>query len=669
MFKDAPSQEPSRREKRSSWPWRIACLTVAVWLLTRFSVPRWIAGSRGPCRHHATPHSSFGQFPVPDDPFSFLPCTRKTVYPPIDDPNPAQTWAKQFDTDPRHWLWGSRQSPASSDNSSDPYSGRGIFLCGYLDVPLDYTNASEPRIVRLAVTKYQVSGLARVGDPDNNFPSAGRKSARTIVINPGGPGGSGTQFAFVSSEEMTARLSQGQFDVLGWDPRGINMSQPMLACFPYDADRDRWNLLTSQALKEVGRPETHLQLLDTMNDATFRACHELHGDLPRFMSTAFVARDLEEIRKALGEDELTGYLVSYGTHIGQEYASMFPSSVGRIILDGVVNARNERTLGGFTWHMLDNVTDAWRDGFLGECINAGPAHCALAKPPTGQDQPVTLDKLQKRLESFIHSLAEQPVPAYTPSGGPSVVTYSQVIATIFKALYNPRTWPGLAEMLYQLEAGNSTLAAEFLQKRWQYDPALPCSSDEKKPTSYELGLLVICADVYDAPRPANPIEWWQSYWNNITAKSWIAGDSGLSYVLPCQRFTDYWPQAAEVYRGDFNKTLKAPVLLVAETHDPSTPLRNARELLAEMGLSNARLIVHHGYGHSSRDKSKCTDDAVRAYILDGVLPSDTETACFADEKPYSYAADKLQALEEPKDQYLAIWAAHLDDMARWNLRL
>ena len=111
------------------------------------------------------------------------------------------------------------------------------------------------------------------------------------------------------------------------------------------------------------------------------------------------------------------------------------------------------------------------------------------------------------------------------------------------------------------------------------------------------------------------------------------------------------------------------MLLVAETHDPSTPLRNARELLAEMGLSNARLIVHHGYGHSSRDKSKCTDDAVRAYILDGVLPSDTETACFADEKPYSYAADKLQALEEPKDKYLAIWAAHLDDMARWNLRL
>lgn len=185
-----------------------------------------------PCRHHETPHSSCGQFPVPDDPFSFLPCTGKTAYPPVDDPNPAQTWAKQFDTDPRHWLWGSRQSPAPSANGSDSYSGRGIFLCGYLDVPLDYTNASEPRIVRLAVTKYQVSGLARVGDSDNNFPSAGRKSARTIVINPGGPGGSGTQFAFVSSEEMTGVSARANSMFWAGIPVGSTCRSPCWLAFP-----------------------------------------------------------------------------------------------------------------------------------------------------------------------------------------------------------------------------------------------------------------------------------------------------------------------------------------------------------------------------------------------------------------------------------------------------
>ncbi|KAK2594402.1 hypothetical protein QQS21_007908 [Conoideocrella luteorostrata] len=146
------------------------------------------------------------------------------------------------------------------------------------------------RIVRLAVTKFQVSGVARV-DGGNVQPSAGEKSVRTI----------------------------------------------------------------------------------------FSACLKIHGDFPRFVSTAFVVRDLEEIRKSRGEDELTGYLMSYRTNIGQTYVNMCPSHVGRIILDGVVNIRREMKVAGFARYAIDNITDAWHDGLLRECISAGPAHCALAK--------------------------------------------------------------------------------------------------------------------------------------------------------------------------------------------------------------------------------------------------------------------------------------------------
>ncbi|KAJ6438958.1 tap domain-containingprotein [Purpureocillium lavendulum] len=669
-MKDFPVQQPARNHKTSAWVWRAACLAGAIWLLTRLPSPRWIVGRPGRCPHGESLRSPYGQFPDNDDPFSFLPCTRELVHPPLDDANAARTWANQFDPNPQHWLWGSNSSQESSGDGADPHAGQGIFLCGYLDVPLDYTNASDPRIVRLAVTKYQVSGLARVDGHGGLSSSAGKKSARTIVINPGGPGGSGTGFTFNSAEKTTARLSQNQYDVLGWDPRGINMSQPALSCYPYNADRDRWALLTFQSLKEVGRPDTHLRLLDSMSDATFQACRDMHGDLPRFVSTAFVVRDLEEIRKALGEDDLTGYLVSYGTHIGQEYAGMFPSSVGRMILDGVVNARDERPLGGFSWHMLHNVTDAWRDGFLRECVDAGPDHCSLAKWTSDQKQPLTLDQLQHRLETFIHSLAEKPVPAYTSSSGPSLINYSQLTLAIFRALYNPFTWKGFAEMLFELEAGNVTLAAEFLeQTRWEYDPTLPCSSSPQKPNWNELTTMVVCSDSYDAPLPENPIDWWQTYWSNLTAKSWIAGDAGLSMVYPCQRFTDYWPRPAEVYRGDFNKTLKGPVVLVSETHDPATPLVGGQRLLAEMGHANARLIVHHGYGHSSRDTSQCTEAALRAYILDGVPPADTETACYADEKPYRYATDKVNATVDQRKHHLAIWAEHMDDMAMLNPRL
>lgn len=152
---------------------------------------------------------------------------------------------------------------------------------------------------------------------------------------------------FSSSEDLTERFTQSTYDTLGWDPRGVNASQPAISCFPYDADRDRWSMLTGLFLEESTDPDTLLRWADAMNNATLRACRERHGDLGRFMTTALVARDLEEIRKALGEPELTGYLVSYGTGIGQTYVNMFPNSAGRIILDGTEYVRDHRLLGGF----------------------------------------------------------------------------------------------------------------------------------------------------------------------------------------------------------------------------------------------------------------------------------------------------------------------------------
>ncbi|KKY39876.1 putative peptidase tripeptidyl-peptidase [Diaporthe ampelina] len=522
-----------------------------------------------------------------------------------------------------HWAWGNNTAGASED----PYAGRGIFLCGYIDVPLDYKNESDPRITRLAVTKFQVSGLARTDG--SSPPGAGTKSERTLVLEPGGPGGSGTRLVWSSGELLTERFTVSQFDALGWDPRGVNASQPAISCFPYDADRDRWSALAGQYREQHSDPETQLRIADAMNNATFHACWKRHGDLGRFMTTTLVARDLEEIRKALGEDELTGYLVSYGTGIGQTYANMFPDSVGRIILDGTEYIRDHRLLGGFGWTALDNATDAFHDGFLGECLNAGPEHCALARPRGGRT--VVLKDLEQRMKALVTSLISDPIPGYTEYSGPSLVTYSALVGAIYGSLYNAKSWPALAEMLYELEAGNSTLAAAFLElSAWEYDPTLP-QLPSPRPSTDELGYLVICGDSYDAP--AQGLAWWSSLWSNMTSKSFISGNSRFSSVFPCRHFTTYWPEVAEAYRGALNNTLKNPILLIAETYDPATPLRNGRRLAAEMG-KNARLIAHHGYGHSSRDLSNCTEDLAKAFILNGTVPEEPETACFANEKPY-----------------------------------
>ncbi|KAH6645991.1 hypothetical protein BKA67DRAFT_582918 [Truncatella angustata] len=603
--------------------------------------------------------SPYGTLPTHDDPFQFIPCTSLTVPPALENANPNHTWASLFDANPDHWSWGNPDTNLTVD-LEDPYAGRGIYLCGWLDVPLDYTNKSDERIIRLSVTKYQVSGLALL-DASVQNPNAGKKSERTLVVEPGGPGGSGTNLVWRAAEDDGRRFTDGKYDILGWDPRGINTSLPSIACWPFDADRDRWSLQLSQYRETVASPRAQLEFADAMHESILHGCWERHGDLGRFMGTSFVARDLEEIRKALREDELTGYLVSYGTGIGQTYANMFPESVGRIILDGTEYVRDHRLLAGFGWTALDNGTDAWHDGFLGECVNAGPNHCALAKPRKGED--VTVEALEARLHALLQKIIERPIPGYTKTSGPSLITYGQLVQALYGAMYNARSWPALAQMLYELEGGNSTLAAAFLQD-WEFDPTKPCPLSPPNPSSDELGLIVICADAWDAPQP-DGLDWWLELWDNMTTKSWIAGNARFLDVFPCRHFADYWPKPAEAYRGDLNNTLKNPVLLIAETYDPATPLRNGRRLLKEMG-ENARLIAHHGYGHSSRDISDCTDGIAKAYLLNGIVPEEQETACYANEKPYLYGvkSKNIGIMNTPEQVWdpIADWREHMRDM-------
>lgn len=424
----APAQEKSRPASRH-WI-KVTCLVIIIavlefcrysWLSDSINISSWNQ-ENSISKFKSSP---YGQFPAPNDPFHFIPCTSTSLPPALDDSHPEKSWAKLFDIDPSHWSWGKSKSNTTAE---DPYAGRGIFLCGYIDVPLDYTNSSDPRITRLAVTKFHVSGLSKTG----SCSSASKKSERTIVIEPGGPGGSGTSYAWRAAEAVTERLSEGKFDVLGWDPRGVNISQPAISCFPYDADRDRWSLLWQQAREVSPSPRAQLEFVDAYFESMFRACWERQGDLSSFVSTAFVARDLEEIRKALGEDELTGYLVSYGTGIGQTYANMFPDSVGRMILDGTEYVRDHRLIEGFGWTALDNGTDAWRDGFLGECLNAGPDHCALAKSKHGEE--LTISKLENRMGSLLQRLIERPFPGYSESSGPSLVDYTRLVNALYGAM-------------------------------------------------------------------------------------------------------------------------------------------------------------------------------------------------------------------------------------------
>ncbi|WWD16924.1 hypothetical protein CI109_101356 [Kwoniella shandongensis] len=419
--------------------------------------------------------------------------------------------------------------------------------------------------------------------------------------------------------------TDGQLDVLGFDPRGVNLSSPSISCFPHDAYRDRWRWLV-QSWPEVSGYDT-LNRMDAINEATLRACEDKYGDIPRFLTTAFVARDVDAIREALGEDTLTAFMVSYGTGIGQTYAQMFPDRVGNVALDGMEFVRDGWTPWGWSVTSLDNVTDAFEDGLIGECVRAGPKGCALAMDELQSDDVYesAREALSSKVHTLIQSTKQRPISGVS-SQGAGIVSYENLVEWLYHLLYQPPNWKSGVQALAELENGNATLVLEEFHKTlWTFDPSKKRSS----PQSSELEMMVLCGDSADAEQKS--LAWWKDLHVNMTAKSWISGSSRLSATLPCRHFK--W-QPAEIYRGGFNNTLRNPLLLIGGPYDPATPLRNGRRLAKEMG-NNARMLVHHGYGHSSaRDLSACSNAVIQAYILNGTVPQTAEVHCHADKKPF-----------------------------------
>ncbi|PWN44013.1 hypothetical protein IE81DRAFT_321666 [Ceraceosorus guamensis] len=623
--------------------------------------------------------------------------------------------------------------------------------CGHIDVPLDHLDEQDDRVVRLATVKYS--------------PNPNRKSERTVVVNPGGPGGSGTSYAFRAGVTISANYTPS-YDVLGFDPRGVNLSTPAASCYNHSAIRDRSFYLKNVFYESaVGRrhaaehvqqhplpphhlapPPTHgeedgvaveeaaaraLRLASAADSAEWSACRDTLKDLPRFFTTAATARDVDLIRQALGEDALTAYMVSYGTGLGQTYSQLFPQRVGRMILDGLEFVIDHRERVGFGWTSLDNVTDAWRDGFIGECVRPG-AHCPLSvKPSAIRAQHLSLESretrksLEIRLEALLDHVFRDPIGGLDSYANPQVLRYDDLIGIIYASLYNAETWPDTAKLLLQLENGNATLALDALRDSWSYDPRkssvprghrirrhgharghgrahetsfYPAISDqwsaaesdshwsdrlaslvepksatrksggiqskldplwsshplEPEAGSTELENFIICGDAYDAP--AQDDAWYVSLWKNMTAKSFISGDDRFFSSLPCKTYP-YKP--TDVYRGDFDHQLQNPLLLIGETYDPATPLRNGERLARALGRGNARLIRHHGYGHSSRDRSICTENFKKAYLSHGEVPEDFFTDCLADSKPYS------QPMERESNVFLTeVWTEVMRESER-----
>ncbi|MGY3205377.1 alpha/beta hydrolase [Streptomyces sp. TE5632] len=464
------------------------------------------------------------------------------------------------------------------------------FDCATAKVPLDHGRPGG-RTLELAVIKRKATGPGRrIG---------------TLFFNPGGPGGPGT-VQMPQNYEKFPREVRERFDIVSWDPRGIG-SSTAVNCFASPEEAAEWN-----AGKPAGFPvgEKERAAFITAYKDLARRCEQRDPELLRHVSTTDTARDLDLLRRAVGESRLTYQGISYGTILGATYANLFPGKVRAMVLDSNIDPQawtnhasdDDPRLTTFLRMGSDRSAAATLDQFLALCGSTTPAHCAFSAGSPKATR-TKFDQLMQRLR-------KQPVGAWT---------YAGTVANAVNSLYVVHPgWTDLAGRLQDLWRGRAPEPAS--------PPPPPAVPNPNPYLGEEQGAAVLCGD---SPNPRDP----GVYHAVEEAAAARAGDAGRFWTWAAEGCATWPAVAADRYRGPWGKPTAHPVLVVGTAYDPATPYSNAQAMVKE--LADARLLTNDGYGHTALiNPSSCVKAHESRYLIDGTLPP-VGTTCRQDVPPFS----------------------------------
>jgi pimeloyl-ACP methyl ester carboxylesterase len=438
----------------------------------------------------------------------------------------------------------------------------GGFQCGTLQVPLDYDHP-ESRKISLELLR------ATAKDQANRIGS--------LLMNPGGPGESGIEF--LRGDISSLSNLNRRFDLVAWDPRGVALSTPVTCV---DGPQEDAYLALDTVLDDPQEKSTAIQ---AMKDFA-AGCQKRSGDLLPFMDSASTARDMDQIRAAVGDEKLTYLGFSYGTYIGQWYAHLFPSRVRALSLDGVVDA-------------------------------TVPANQALLAQVVGFEQ---------NLQSFLADCRSRSSCGYGRSGEPA----SKLQALMARLDSNPLRVAG--RQLTRSLAMTGLLVTLYDQSLWRYlDQALTAAE------SNDGRILLLLADAYnhrnadgtyanlfngafhsayclDFPVPADVADY-DRLGPTFARASPLFGPWSQYANLQCA----LWPVKPKNPKGPGTVTGAPPILLVGGTNDPATPYEEA--VAVSKQIEGSVLLTRQGNGHTSYDSSPCAHAAEDAYLINLKLPA------------------------------------------------
>ncbi|MEY3684124.1 MAG: hypothetical protein RIS62_834 [Chloroflexota bacterium] len=451
--------------------------------------------------------------------------------------------------------------------------GNPELLCATITVPRDYLTPEGPTI-DLALALLPAADQANKVGP--------------LLLNFGGPGASGINILAESGRGVVPAEIGNRFDLVSWDPRGVNRSAPV-ECLT-DIEMDDW-----AATPGIPSRPTATDWTAALNDAQWFAdkCKAGTGEMLAYIGTTASARDMESIRVGLGVTKLDYLGFSYGTALGAVYATLFPSATGHMILDGAVDMAptDESEYGeqGVSIQGALNRLFAWCDADSACPFGGGTSRAAF-------------DALMNRLD-------DSPIELEDGRKLNSAIAWTGVVMT----LYNRDYWDYAVQGLAGASEGDgyllSLLADAYLDRG---------EDGTYKSNIMEAFPAISCIDAPTTPSIAR----YKAIYEKFVSKApdFAAGQAASGLLC------GVWPyKSADPLPALVNGAGAAPILVVGTTGDPATPYAWSQRM-AEL-LESGHLLTYVGEGHTGvGGKSACIDDAAITFLVSGTLPPE-DTRC------------------------------------------
>jgi pimeloyl-ACP methyl ester carboxylesterase len=482
-----------------------------------------------------------------DEPSADEPSTDGPAEEPSSDPDGESSDVAAFEPAPLSW---------------EPFDDR--VDVSTLEVPVDWSDPDGPTF-ELFIARH------RATDPEARIGS--------LLVNPGGPGSEGTFLAIAAAGIYDPAILR-HFDIVAWDPRGTGESEPPIDCID---DYDPY----FTAVDSTPEDDAERQELIDVNRRFAEACIERNEFLD-FVGTNNSARDMDAIRRALGEETISYFGFSYGSELGATWATLFPDTVRAAVLDGAADPDADEVESSI--QQLQGF-EASLSTFLARC--SADEGCAFH---SGGDAEGAFDALMVRLDA-------SPIPSGDPSRPP--VNRDVAVTGVVEAMYADFRWPELARALAAAEAGDGSGLMALNDSYYQRQ------SDGTYDNFLEAFPVISCADVAERRTVAEIDADAPRLW--AAAPRLVPEGSYGGYTCT------FFPPAVDP-RVEITGAGAPTILVIGTTGDPSTPLDSTVRMAN--ALADSRLLVVVAEQHTGYGVNGCVIDAVNDYLIDLSPPDD-----------------------------------------------